>query len=65
MMKMHEYHTSDLRIEIKVHDPRYDIHVFTSKNRSISIVDPHNDQFPVALIIQLVEQCSGIAEVRV
>ena len=29
------------------------------------IIDPHNDQLPVGLIAQLVECCTGIAEVRV
>jgi len=29
------------------------------------IIDSHNDQLPVGLIAQLVEQCTGIAEVRV
>jgi len=43
---------------------------FTSYIRSISIIfglkiDPHNDQFPVCLMAQLVEHCPGIAEVWV
>ena len=29
------------------------------------IIDPHNNQLPVGLIAQLVEHCTGIAEVRV
>ena len=29
------------------------------------IIDPHNDLLPVGLIAQLVEHCTGIAEVRV
>ena len=29
------------------------------------IIDPHNDQHPVGLVAQLVELCSGIAEVKV
>ena len=27
-------------------------------------LDPHNDQLPVTLIAQLVEHCTGIAQVR-
>ena len=29
------------------------------------IIDPQNDRLPVGLIAQLVEHCTGIAEVRV
>ena len=29
------------------------------------IIDPHNDLFPFGLIAELVEQSTGIAEVRV
>ena len=29
------------------------------------IIDPHNDQLSVGVIAQLVEHCTGIAEVRV
>jgi len=29
------------------------------------IMDPHNDQLPVALIAQLVDHCTGIADFRV
>ena len=32
---------------------------------TIIIINPHNDQLPVSLIAQLVENCAGIAEVGV
>ena len=51
----------------------YDFHVFTIFNTELTllidssllrfITNQHNDQLPVGLLIQLIEQCTGIAEV--
>lgn len=34
-------------------------------SHSIVMIDPRKDQLPVGLISQLIENCAGIAEVRV
>ena len=43
----------------------YDIHKFTVVQSSLHmlIMNQHNDQLPVSLLAQLVEHCTGIAEV--
>ena len=43
----------------------YDIHKFTVVQSALHmlIMHQHNDQLPVSLLAQLVEHCTGIAEV--
>ena len=43
----------------------YDFHIFTVSYSSLHgfIWDQHNEQLPVGLSAQLVERCTGIAEV--
>ena len=79
MIFIHEIHVFELWIEKNVNDPHsffflffkymnfmYQNHLCTSIFIIYRLImDPHNDQHPVGLIVQMVEHCTGLSEVSV